>query len=312
MSSPAATLTTPQTTDRFAALRRAPVLGLLIVTMMFCEKMLAHTYTGITIYVLPEPWKYVVPGLIGCFGVWLVLRGMGKDEVKGSMLGYLGAVLVWMSWFESYNPTMARLAQIPAAIPETGNVMAGLLGEHIFLEMSGLYCIVLMFFLMLNKDVRCRMLLWVRRRIGLADTVGKPTQGYRPNVARVAAFEYFAVTWFMYALMTTIIDPRLFGLYHPVTYSLCALVSLWGLYLLYKCTQQREAGLAIRYGIGAVGVAWFIPETFAFYEVLYEFYLRADQHPIAMTVVLLLYIFCIRLLWTTPIDERTGRARATR
>jgi len=291
-----------------AFFRRAPVLGLVIVVMMMCEKMLAHSYTAITIYVLPEPWKYIVPGVIGAFGVWLVIRGMGRDEVRGSLLGYFGGVLIWMSWFESGNPILARLAQIPPALPADGNMMAGLLGEHIFLQMSGLFCVTSLFFLMLNKDVRCRMLVWIRRRIGLGEVVGPPTQGYRPNVARVAAFEYFFVTWFMYVLMITIIDPRLFGLHHPVTYVLCTLVSLWGLYLLFKCTQQREAGLAIRYGIGAVGVAWFIPETLAFYELLYEFYLRADQHPIAVGTLLALYVFCFRVLWKTPIDARTGRA----
>ena len=291
-----------------ASLRKPPVLGCLIVVMMFCEKMLAHTYTAINIYVLPEPWKWVVPAIVGAIGVWLVLRGMGKDEVKGSLLGYLGAVLIWMSWFESGLPLLAHSAQIPPAIPEDGNVMAGLLGEHIFLQMSGVFCVTSLFFIMLNKDVRCRMLIWIRRRIGLADTLGKPTQGYRPNVSRVAAFEYFFVTWFMYVLMITIIDPRIFGLYHPVTYTLSALVCAWGLYLLYKCTQQREVGLSIRYGIGAVGVAWFIPETLAFYEVLYEFYLRADLHPIAMSVVTIIYITCIVVLYKTPINDKTGRS----
>jgi len=291
-----------------ASLRKPPVLGCLIVVMMLCEKMLAHTYTAINIYVLPEPWKWIVPAIVGAIGLWLVLRGMGKDEVKGSLLGYLGAVLIWMSWFESGLPLLAHTAQIPPAIPEDGNVMAGLLGEHIFLQMSGIFCVISLFFIMLNKDVRCRMLIWIRRRIGLAETLGKPTQGYRPNVSRVAAFEYFFVTWFMYVLMITIIDPRIFGLYHPVTYTLSALVCAWGLYLLYKCTQQREVGLSIRYGIGAVGVAWFIPETLAFYELLYEFYLRADLHPIAMSVVALLYVACIVILYKTPINDKTGRS----
>ena len=84
---------------------------------------------------------------------------------------------------------MAHAAQIPPAIPADGNVMAGLLGEHIFLQMSGIFCVTSLFFIMLNKDVRCRMLLWIKRSIGLAETIGKPTQGYRPNVSRVAAFE---------------------------------------------------------------------------------------------------------------------------
>ena len=298
----------PSETTLVSRLRKPPLLGCLVGTMMFCEKMLAHTYTAITIYVLPEPWKWVVPALVGCIGVWLVLRGMGRDEVKGSLLGYLGAVLIWMSWFESGLPILAHSAQIPPALPADGNYMAGLLGEHIFLQMSGIFCVVSLFFIMLNKDVRCRMLLWIKRRLGLAEAIGKPTQGYRPNVARVAAFEYFFVTWFMYVLMITIIDPRLFGLHHPVTYTPSGLVCAWGLYLLYKCTQQREVGLAIRYGIGAVGVAWFIPETLAFYDILYEFYLRADLHPVAMSAVTLVYIACIRLIYTTPINEKTGRS----
>ncbi len=289
-------------------LRKVPLLGCLVIVVMICEKMLAHTYTAITIYVLPEPWKYIVPALVGCIGVWLVLRGMGRDEVKGSLLGYLGAVLIWMSWFESGMPLLAHRAQIPAAIPEDGNVMAGLLGEHTLLQASGIFCLMSLFYIMLNKDVRCRMLLWIRRRLGMVETIGKPTQGYRPNVSRVAAFEYFFVTWFMYVLMITIIDPRIFGLHHPVTYTLNALVCAWGIYLLYKCTQQREVGLAIRYGIGAVGVAWFIPETLAFYGVLYEFYLRVDLHPISMTIVALLYIGGLVTLFRTPINDKTGRS----
>ena len=213
-----------------------------------------------------------------------------------------------MSWFESGLPLMAHRAAIPPALPADGNMMAGLLGEHIFLQMSGIFCLVSLFFIMLNKDVRCRMLIWLRRRLGLVTVTGKPTQGYRPNVSRVAAFEYFYVTWFMYVLMITIIDPRIFGLHHPVTYTLSALVSAWGIYLLYKTTQQREVGLAIRYGIGAAGVAWFIPETLAFYGVLYEFYLRVDLYPLPMLVIAALYVGAMRVIYKTAINPETGRS----
>ncbi len=290
-----------------ASLRRPPVLGLLLIVLMAGEKMLAHTYTVITIYVLPAPWKYWVPFAIGCLGVWLVLRGMGKDEVKGTILGYLGAVLIWMSWFESGLPLLAKYDQVPTFLPEEGNRMAGLLGEHVLLQASGIFCIVTLFFIMLNKDVRCRMLVWIRRRLGM-EVIGKPTQGYRPNVARVAAFEYLYVTWFMYVLMLVLIDPRLFGLHHPVTYIGTALVVAWGLYLAWKLTKQREVGLSIRYAIGTVGVLWYIPEIAALYEVFYEFYLYVDRHPIAMAFVLASFIFILRLLWTSPIDPKTGRS----
>ena len=298
---------TTDESDLSSRLRKPPYLGLLIIVMMFCEKMLAHTYTAITIYVLPEPWKWIVPVFMGAVGVWLILRGMGKDEVKGSLLGYSGAVLIWMSWFESGLPMIAHFAEIPNQIPENGNVMAGLLGEHVLIQASGIFCVISLFFIMLNKDVRCRMLIWIRRRLGLS-VIGKPTPAYRPNVSRVAAFEYFYVTWFMYVLMILIIDPRIFGLHHPVTYTLSALVVAWGLYLIVKCRQQREVGMAVRYGIGAAGVAWFIPETLAFYQILYEFYLRVDLHPFPMLIVLIVFVLIFRLLWKTPINEKTQRS----
>ena len=120
--------------------------------------------------------------------------------------------------------------------------------------------------------------------------------------------EYFFVTWFMYVITLVIIDPRLFGLYHPVTYALSGLVALWGIYLLYLLTRQREVGFAIRYGIGAVGVAWFILEALALYEKFYEFYIYADRHPIAMTLVLAIFIAILVVLWRTPVDPETGRA----
>ena len=289
-------------------LYRPPVLGILVAIMLVFEKFLAHTYTVITIYVLPSPWKYWVPGILGALGVVLIVRGLRRDEVKGTIMGYGGAVLVWMSWFENGLPVLGRYNEIPMAMPSEGNMMAGLLGEHIILEASGIFCIVALFFVMLNKDVRCRMLLWIRRRIGLGTAVGVPAPRNRPNVARVAAFEYFFVTWFMYVLMIVIIDPRLNGLYHPVTYTLSAAIGLWGIYLLWKLTQQREVGFTIRYGIGAVGVAWYIPEALALYEKFYEFYIYADKHPIAIMAVLIVFIAILVILWRTPVDEETGRA----
>lgn len=288
---------------------RAPLLGLLILVMMLSEKMLAHTYTVLNIYVLPEPWKWWVPGVIGLLGLLLVIKGMGRDEVKGSLMGYLGAVLIWMSWFESFMPVLGRFNRLEPVLPKDGNMMAGLMGEHQLLEASGVFCVMTLFFIMLNKDVRCRMLLWIRRRIGLgAEVVGTPTSGYRPNVARVAAFEYFFVTWFMYVLMLVIVDPRLNGLHHPVTYAASLAVGAWGIYLVWKLTQQREVGLAIRYGIGAVGVLWYIPEALALYEWLYEFYLYANKHPIAVTAILVAFIAIIVALWRTPINPATQRS----
>ena len=290
-------------------LRRPPILGILVLLLLVFEKFLAHTYTVITIYVLPEPWKYWVPGILGLLGLALIVVGLKRDKVKGTLLGYSGAVLLWMSWFESGLPLLARYNEVKTFLPTEGNMMAGMLGEHVLLQASGIFCVIALFFVMLNKDVRCRMLLWIRRRIGLDTRIGTPAPSNRPNVARVAAFEYFFVTWFMYTLMLIIIDPRLNGMYHPVTYALSTIIGLWGIYLIYKLTQQREVGFTVRYGIGAVGVAWYIPEALALYEKFYEFYIHADKHPYAILAVLIAFITIFTILWKTPVTESGKAAR---
>ena len=290
-------------------LRQPRLLGIMLIVLLAFEKFLAHTYTGITIYFLPAPWSYWIPGVVGLIGIFMIIRGLGKDEVKGTILGYSGAVLVWMSWFESGLHMLSAYNEMKTFLPSEGNMMAGLLGEHVILQASGLFMFMALFFVLLNKDVRCRMMLWLRRRMGLGTAVGVPAPGNRPNVARVAAFEYFFVTWFMYVITLIIVDPRIFGLYHWVTYTLSAIVSLWGIYLMILLTKQREVGFALRYGIGAVGVAWFIPEVLALYELFNEFYLRPDLYPISMTLVFVTYVAILVFLWKTPVDPDTGRAK---
>lgn len=284
------------------------MLGVLIIILLVFEKFLAHTYTVITIYVLPAPWKYWVPAFLGLVGLIMIIRGLGKDEVKGTILGYTGAVLIWMSWFESGLPLLSGYNEMKSFLPSEGNMMAGLLGEHVILQVSGIFCFMVLFFIMLNKDVRCRMLLWIRRRLGLGTAVGVPAPGGRPNVARVAAMEYFFVTWFMYVVTLILVDPRLLGLYHPLTYAIAAAIVIWAVYLMFKLTQQREVGFAIRYGIGAVGVAWFIPEVAALYEKFYEFYLYANKYPITMTAIFIAYVGILVFFWRTPVNAETGRA----
>lgn len=287
-----------------------PFLGAMLIVFMFSEKMLAHTYTGLTIYVIPQPWNYLASFLGGAFGVWLVIKGLGRDEVKGSLLGYLGGAFIWMSWVESSLPVLARYDQVPMVPAAPGTpVMSGMNGEHVILQASGVFCLIALMVIMFNKDMRCRMLLWIRRKLGMgAKVVGVPAKGYRPNVARVAAFEYFFVTWFMYIITLWMIDPRLLGLKHPVIVGCFIAMGAWGCYLMYRMFFQREVGMAIRYGIGALGVAWFIPEALQLHELFYEFYLFPQKHPIAMLILLACFLFPVWVLWKTPVNEKTGQS----
>ena len=87
-----------------------------------------------------------------------------------------------------------------------------------------------------------------------------------------------------------------------------AAIVLWVLYLVFKLCKQREVGLAIRYGIGAVGVLWFIPEMAGLYEWFYEFYLYSNKHPVAMTAIAIAFGYLVWVLKKTPINPATQRS----
>ena len=156
--------------------------------------------------------------------------------------------------------------------------------------------------------MRCRMLLWIRKTLGFREGVGKPTQGLKPQTARIAFNEYLYVTWFMYVLMIATLDPRLAGLHHPFTYALSAAILVWSLYLVYKQSKQNEVGLMIRYAIGAGGVFWYNFEIATLWDWYSEYWVRPDQNPVSCLLTILVFIALARFLWVTPVNPDTGKS----
>ena len=56
--------------NKTSALRRPPLLGCMIIIMMLSEKMIAHSYTAITIYVLAGMLPVLLNGVLGVKGLF--------------------------------------------------------------------------------------------------------------------------------------------------------------------------------------------------------------------------------------------------
>ncbi|MCH1930355.1 hypothetical protein L9G16_09195 [Shewanella sp. A25] len=283
-------------------------MALLVYVFITLQKPLSHMYVVTMIYMFPPDfiWKYVVAFFIGCGGIVLIYKGLNKDEVKGSLMGLFGGILVWDSWFEMGMDFFEHHNSIPMVKDAAG--VPTLLGSHVILEMSGIFLLATLLITLFQKDMRCRMLLWIRKNLGLREGTGKPTQGLKPQTARVAFNEYLYVTWFMYVFMILLIDPRIAGLHHPFTYAISAAVFCWSLYLLYKQTKQNEVGLMIRYAIGAAGVAWYNLEIIALWDWVDEFWVRPDKYPIACLITIGIFALIARFVWLTPVSPESGKS----
>lgn len=283
-------------------------MSLLVYLFITLQKTLSHMYVVTMIYMFPPDfmWKYLVAFIIGCGGVVLVFKGLKHDEVKGSLMGFLGGMLVWDSWFEMGMAFFEHQNAIPMVKDAAGTPT--LLGSHVIIEMSGVFLLTTLLVTLFQKDMRCRMLLWIRKTLGLREGTGKPTAGLKPQIARVAFNEYIYVTWFMYVFMIALIDPRIAGLHHPVTYAVSAAVFAWSVYLLYKQLKQNEVGLMIRYAIGAAGVAWYNVEIIVLWDWVDEYWVRPDLYPTACLLTIAAFIALARFIWVTPVNPESGKS----
>lgn len=302
-----------------------PFVGGLALTWIVLEKMIAHIYLVTLIYAgIPSPIAYSVAFVIGAFGLFLVWKGLDKNEVRATWMGFMGGALIWVFWFEMYLHFIGANNNFALAATDAGiqyldksqvqALFAGdtsiprpyFMGEHVFLQSSTLFCFMLMIYMGMNKDIRCRLILWVRKLFGLRP--GKPTQNYKPQYARVAAMEVMFVNWFMYTLMLAVNDERIFGLHHIATYITTGAVALWAAYIIHKQLKQREVGLAIRYAIAVGGVFWFLPEQAVLWEWYREPWVHYLDYPITASLIIIGYAALAVLFWKTPVNPQTGKS----
>lgn len=304
----------------------APMVGLLAFSWVVLEKMIAHMYLVTLIYAgIPMEISYIIAFVLGALGLYLVWRGLSQgNQVKATWLGYMGGALIWVFWFEMYlhfigaenNFALAKTAEgivylDKAAVTalfsgDTTIPRPYFMGSHVFLQSSTLFCMMMMIYMGMNKDIRCRLIMWVRNLFGLR--AGIPSRGYQPQYARVAAAEVMFVNWFMYTLMLVVNDERLLGLHHPANYVITAAVAGWAAYIIWKQSKQREVGLAIRYAIAVGGVFWYLPEQAVLWEWFKEPWVYYLDFPITSLFIITAYIGLMVMFWKTPVNPDTGKS----
>lgn len=212
---------------------------------------------------------------MGVAGFVLIWLGLNRDELTSSLLGFSGGALIWMGWFEHLFEYLARLIGVQ---PLIWNGVYSLPPNLVLLEAMSFILVVVLVFLWANKDTGCRMFMFFHRHLRLRP--GPPTRGYRKAYSRLAGMEYVLVSWFMYAVILLIIDPRVIGLRSPWAWVAMAAITIWSLYLaVVKLPAQTNMGGAIRYAIGAGGIIWLAVELAAQLKIITEVWVKPVEMP---------------------------------
>ncbi len=284
---------------------RPPVLGLLAFLVIISWRPLAHTLT-ILMHDLLAGWALAAASfLVGALGVAIMWKGFRQEELPASLMGILAGSLIWTGWAEaSFNGFAGALGVSPLQWQGYTLLTPGLL----MIEASAVVMLMVLILLGANKDTQCRMFLWFHRTLRIWPD--RRTPGYQRQFARVTTLEYLFVVWFFYVFNIAIFDPRLLGPEHPVTAALLLAVAGWGSWLLWRLSQLRSPGAALRYAIPVVGCWWVLIESAAAMGLFTEVWIRPREFPLTMTAAgvlcVSLWVTFLRLRVATPAADPSG------
>lgn len=262
-------------TKLLLALHSAPSIGLVAFGITLLWKMVAHAVTVVFHTLTHGPLMYVISALIGFAGFALVWRGFRKDELTATCMGYMGGSFIFMGWFEGSFNGFSEFLKIPPLMQDGYTIYTPNL---LLIQASSVLFFAMVIFMGANKDTRCRMFLWFHRHFRLRPN--RPSAGYKRQFSRITAMEAIFVSWFFYVLILFAVDPRILGLYHPVTYTLTAAVFGWGMYLLvFKLLKYRSMAAAIRYAIPTTGALWFCVEMSSLWNWYPEVWVKPFEFP---------------------------------
>jgi len=223
----------------------SPLANLAALVMVLTGISLANTILALqNAWIAPPAPGYTSTSMtLGALGLALIWKGLRAGDVLGSILGYMGGTLIWVGFFEWTWWSCSHWLGIQTLVVDGQPVLPPSL---LLVQASSMIFLPLLLLTGTNKDTRCRMVLWFRRRMGLH----MPRDaGHSHHAARVSATETVFIIWFVYLLNITLYDPRLLGRSVEVHHAASAVIGVWALYLAVKLLRVPQIGPAIRYAI---------------------------------------------------------------
>ena len=278
---------------------RKPVIGMVAVTAGVLGQWLRHAIYPITETLLGQHyyWGLLTIGLIGFV---FIASGLNKSEIRASIYGYLGGLLIWIGWFEfGFHFFAERFAIVPyqaserlVSSPDLNMVQASF----------PILISVLLIYGFCNQQTKCNFMRWFHRNTKLSP--GMPSSGNQRSYARITAMETLLVVWFCYALWLIITYFSASIVVIGVSFLLWA---IWFAYIFYRLLKINRPGYAFRYGIPVGIIGWVLivtPSHMGMYPVIW---LKPFEYPISS--LLALAVFIVTLAMVAQSDGRPAKAQ---
>ncbi len=263
-----------------SALYRKPMPGLIAFAIALMSQWLGHTAWAFIRGVFGDYQEAASLG-VGAIGAGLIWAGLKRTEITATWMGFLGAVLVWVGWFEFTFEFYADMFRIPEYTSPTGLPIFA--GATVLMATLPLMLSLFLLYGIFNRQTKCNLIRWFHRN--LAFNPGMPTPDNGRSFARITALETLFVTWFCY----------LFWLYVGYMFSNTVIMvaftgwSLWFGYIFWKLLKIPRVGHAVRYGIPVGVIAWGIVEMPSHFGLYSEIWLKPFDFPVVNAAILVAF-----------------------
>ena len=174
-------------------LYRKPFPGLVAFTVAFLSQWLGHGAWAFIRGVFGE-YQQVASLAVGAIGAGLIWAGLKRSEVPATWMGFLGALLVWVGWFEFTFEFYAGMFRIPEYTSPTGlPIFAG--ATVLMATMPIMLALFLLYGVFSKPETDTGKTIFHRN---LGFNPGLPTPDNGRSYARITALETLFVTWFCY------------------------------------------------------------------------------------------------------------------
>lgn len=250
--------------------------------------------------------KYIGAIVMGFFGVILLLFGIKKQNpTTATILGFLGAVLIWTGWVEFSFMWIAEKNNVASLVVD-GEIVTK---KEYLVMLSSLGVLMTLMFYFVFSRTNCTFFIWFQNVLGFRENIVTQTGFKKPN-AVVVFGETVMLLWFFYIVLLLVYDNQIAGDQHWATHLVAWGSLVWSFYLIGKLLKINSFDYAIRYAVPTVIIFWNFVEVIGRWGLFKEIWIHPLEYWLEVSLFFVLLFVLLFIFVTNPVFNRKNKKRA--
>lgn len=248
--------------------------------------------------------KYIGAIILGIIGVALLIWGIKKNHkpTLATILGFLGAVLVWTGWVEFSFMWVAEKENV-AHLMKDGEIATK---REYLVMLSSLGVLMTMMFYFIFSRSNCTFFIWIQNKLGFRKDIIAQT-GFKKPFSVIVFGETIMLLWFFYLVLLVVYDDDIAGDQHWATHLVAWGSLVWSFYLIARLLKIKSFDYAIRYAVPTVIIFWNFIEVIGRWDFLNEIWVQPLEYWFEVSLFFVALFALLYLFIKNPSFNRRNK-----